>query len=616
MMTLKLNLKQRNMSGAGIIMMVTVLGLVVLPLIAMFAFEVSRANLASQQLKNAADAAALGAVATLASQDNKDTAVAQGHAKQVALKIFKENSVLGNKLTDSSFAGSLNENPDAFKGEIFIEFLDPNTLKPVPEGDPNGKVVRLTAFYGMVPAFGKFVGITKQPVVAASNGAVPQLDVVVCFDISGSIDDQTLVSIRKRKYDTAFPAAPSNPGVPGRIVYKIPTTNTMNCEGTIFDLVNAPATGTGLNGLGLQNLTAIEDSKTGANFAKLHFSEAYLSGGKGLRSGGVVPEDGRPPGNYPSGSPSYDGDPMIFTDMVVNLDGQKHFNGFTDSDGYSFPNVDTLIEAARGNLDSQALFDASKASTSPTITVQPKAGYKAAYLKQAYKCLQPIQDAKEATALFAQIINNDTDAHFGLVTFDDGVGTDKNTTENHRQYDDNIGYGQNLPFPQPLIPLDKGLNQTQYDLVVQALGDGINSRPLVAKGSTNIGLAIKTAVDQIKNNGRINAVKAIVLFTDGQPTSGGPYSNNVWTNARQAAVYAKNNGIPVYTIGLATNPAIIPGETDILNATNSNPSTGGIAAISGQGATFHLVTNSKDLRAAFQKIARHLVQLVREQYNG
>lgn len=616
MKTSKLNLKQRNMSGAGIIMILTVIGLVILPLIAMFAFEVSRANLATQQLKNAADAAALGAVATMASQDNNDMTAAQGHARAVALKIFKQNSVLGNQLTDSSLAPGLDQNPDPFKGEIFLQFLDPNTLKPVPDGDPNGKIVRLTAYYGMVPAFGKFVGIGKQPIIASSNGAVPQLDVVVCFDISGSIDDQTYVSIRKRKYDTAFPPAASNPGVPGRIVYKIPTTNTMNCEGKIFDIVDAPPTGTGLNAFGLQNLTAIENSKTGANFAKLHFSEEYRSGGKGLRSGNVVPEDGVPPGNYPSGSPSYDADAMIFTDMVVNLDGKKTFAGFTDTNGYSFPNVETLIEASRGNLDSVALFNSSKASTSPLITVAPKAGYKAAYQKQAYKCLQPIQDAKDATTLFAQIINNDTDAHFGLVTFDDGVGTDENTTANHRQYDDNIGYGQSLPFPQPLIPLDKGLNQTQYTKVVQALGDGINNRPLVAKGSTNIGLAIKTAVDQIKNNGRTNAVKAIVLFTDGQPTSGGPFSGNVWTNARQAAVYARNAGIPVYTIGLATNAAIIPGETDILNASNTNPANGGIAGISGQGATFHLVTNSKDLRAAFEKIARHLVQLVRDQYNG
>ncbi len=78
-----------------------------------------------------------------------------------------------------------------------------------------------------------------------------------------------------------------------------------------------------------------------------------------------------------------------------------------------------------------------------------------------------------------------------------------------------------------------------------------------------------------------------------------------------AAVVAKGKGIPVYTIGLAQNPEIVPSETAILNDTNSNPSSGGIAAIAGNGGQFYIVTNVNNLRLTFENVARHLSQLVR-----
>ena len=100
------------------------------------------------------------------------------------------------------------------------------------------------------------------------------------------------------------------------------------------------------------------------------------------------------------------------------------------------------------------------------------------------------------------------------------------------------------------------------------------------------------------------------MFTDGQPTAGG---SDPFAYARLAATHARDAGIPVYCIGLATNPTIAINETAILNDTNSNPTSGGIAAISGQGALYYQVTNSTQLRATFEKIARHLVQLVQDQ---
>jgi len=131
-----------------------------------------------------------------------------------------------------------------------------------------------------------------------------------------------------------------------------------------------------------------------------------------------------------------------------------------------------------------------------------------------------------------------------------------------------------------------------------------------AMGGTNIGAALDQAVQDLQTNGRQGSVKAIVLFTDGEPTLGGPLDSDPATNARLAAAEAATAGIPVYTIGLAQSPAIEPSEIAILNDTNPNPSTGGIAAIAGHGGTFNLVTNSAQLELTFEKIARRLVEIV------
>lgn len=581
--------KQRTASGASVIMLITLLGLLVLPILAMFAFEVSRTVLATQMLKNSTDAAALAAVATLASADIKDPVAAHANAKKVALNLYKQNTVLGQPLTDSSIVTSKGGSPNALQSELFFEFLDPITKQPLPEGNANGRVVRLTAAYGMVPAFGKFLGLNKQVITAASHGAVPQLDVVVCFDVSGSIDDETKITLVKRQWDDTLQ----------KIVYKTPT-NTSTNHGSIRDIVKPPATGTSFNAAFPMALSSVGRG--------MEFSEEIAddANAKGMRSNSVFPEQGQAPGNF-YGAPTFDGSHTgSFTDLVVNLDGNDTFGGFTTTNGYSFPDIATMVEASRGNLETDALRTSSKADT---VTVAAKSGYQAEYFKEAMLHLQPIQDAKDAVGIFCQIINNNADAHFGLVAFDHMVGTSATSGENRRTLDDNTPYGAVVNIPVPLIALDKADNATKYNDVLNAMP------PLVAKGSTNIGLAVKTAVDQLKTNGRINAVKAIILFTDGQPTAGGPLDNDYWANARKAAVEAQKAGVAVYTIGLATNAALIPNQTAILNDTNSNPTSGGIAAISGQGATFHQVTDSKKLREAFQKVARHLVQLVQEQYN-
>lgn len=581
----------RKADGQGILSLLMLFSLTLFPLIVVLSFEFSRLYLAKQELQNACDAAALTGSATLASSDNVNPTQAHLDAIESALKIFKANTNLGLPLSNSSVVSS----PAMLacnigEAKLYFEFLNPVTSAVEPISSPNGKVVKISSCTGAELAFGKFLSIKSWGVTAVSTSAVPKLDIVVCFDVSGSMDDQTPVTFIKRKWDDTLGS--------GKIVYSPVTGANGPMQGKIFDIIKPAATGTSLNATYPQILTESYWS------AKSYFTE-YLAayyGVVGLRSGGAYPEAGAPPGNCPPGNAfTFDGF-KSFTDVVVNIDGNKTFGG-TTYDGYYFPDINTLVEAARGNLESDTVFKSSKANTSVSVT--PRAGYQKAYMNAAALQLKPMAEAKSALLTMNQILNTDADVHFGFVAFDSEIGAAANSTETWYNIDDYAPFGTKQGFPIPHVPISPTAGNTQFDKV----NDALNS--CVAMGSTNIGAAVHAATQDLKTNARLGSVKAILLFTDGEPTvPSGPLSADPKANARMAAVEARDAGIAVYTVGLAQNPVIIPDQKDILNDTNSDPTTGGMAGIAGHGGTFTLVTDSSELRTSFAKIARHLVKLI------
>lgn len=568
--------------------MIIVLGLgitfLVLLVLGLYSFEISRLESARNQLRTAAEAAALAGAATLAGSDYASTTESHQHAINTALQMFRQNNVAGVSLNPATLAASAGQAASPNASHLFIEFLD-NNNQPVAVGNPSGKVLRATGIFGLAPAFSSFLPIGPTTISASTLSGVPDMDVVVCFDVSGSIDDQTKVTFVKRMWQASQ----------SKNIYTITSTSAGSAagslaQGTIFDILGAPATGTRVNGaypeyLGLAN--------SGVSHP-LNFSPS-------LRGS---PDKGSAPGNCPPGNASTGG-AQTFTDMVVNLDGKSVFSGYTSPDGYAFPDLATLVEASKGNLDDPLVFVQSKASTGVPASIQPKAGYQAKYFEIANPNLRPIYEAKEACQLFFTILNNNTDAHFGFIAFSDNAGSSPGGSYSAAKIDSSYGGAGNLNVPIPNIAINSANGVTNYAAIQSAIN------PLVATTSTNIGDAVSKAVTQLQAQSRPGSKRAIVLFTDGQPTAGGPLHSDPWTNARQSAVQAKNAGIPIYTIGLAQTPAIIPGEIAILNDTNSNPSTGGMAAIAGNGGHFYLVTDANQLRYTFEHIARTLVQLVR-----
>jgi hypothetical protein len=578
----------RNQKGASILVLMMLLGLLVLPLLGFLSFEIGRSILAIQQLQHALDSAALAAACSLASQDDSDSTTAHKQAIESALGIFRRNSVLGNRLTSSTSVGSLSGGLSPGQSMLKFEFQDPLTKLVVPFSDARGKLVRVTGRTSLIPAFGKFLGLGQYDLNAQSSGRVPKLDMVMCFDVSGSIDDETSVTCVRRKWDS----------LNNKISFDVPIGTNGPAQNKLFDILMPAATGSSLNGLEPQNLD--EAYFNGG----LNFSE-YLAtnyGVDGLRSLGGYPDQGKPPGNFPPGTaPTFDGF-RSFTDVVVNIDGNKTFGGYSYN-GYNFPDLATLVEASRGNLENNLVFSQSKANT--VLTVAPKSGYQNAYREAAMKKLQPLSSAQDAAAEFIDIMNIDTIAHFGFIAFDAFVGDAPDSKHDWINLDETLPYGDKTGFPLPRVVIESTDGATQY----KAVKDSIKvCRPL---GATNIGLALHEAVKDMKNGKRDGTIRAIILFTDGQPTTpGGPLDSDPMANARKAALEASAAGIAVHTVGLATNPALVSTQYKILNDENDNPTTGGIAAIAGHGGTFHQVTNSADLRLAFQKVARSLTRIV------
>src|SRR5207253_7930947 len=89
------------------------------------------------------------------------------------------------------------------------------------------------------------------------------------------------------------------------------------------------------------------------------------------------------PGNYEDRK--YPVDNLSFTDRIINVDDPE------------FSNVPIAVEAARGNLESDNVFEksgAKKTFSALGISVSPHDGYKESYQKCAFAKVQPFAEAK------------------------------------------------------------------------------------------------------------------------------------------------------------------------------------------------------------------------------
>ncbi len=406
--------------------------------------------------------------------------------------------------------------------------------------------------------------------------------------------------------------------------------NGVSGHGNLYTMFTPPDTGTPINVYPPQNLASCSYQSSVDNTNPFLWSETPNAGTyvysqlKGLRSntsvstggGPTMPEQGMPPGNFVPGHPSQNGLAALptsqdgqggFTDLVVDMNFP-----YTDPNGFSFPDARTAVEAARGNMESTTALSSACGGSIPAYFPAPQVGYFAAYWTYVMQNASPIAAARASAYNFFNTMNISTNGHFGLVCFSSSAGSSptsvySGTTDN---IDASYATGGTGTFPNPevfMAPTDT--SAAEFAAVTQALeGTPVNNppvyaaatHPVSADGSTDIAGALQAALAQVTNTTyyRPGAKRAIVLFTDGVPNVPTPAAAN--TNALAQATVAQGANIPIYTIGLSQNAAIISQENALLGT------SGGIAGISGNGAIYVPITTSSQLDAAFQTIARSL----------
>ena len=629
----------RSKRGAStIVLMLFTAIFVILPL-GLLGFEFARAFLMQQELRNVTDSAALSGTAAMASAPEYISGVLTTYSQREtiamnnALQTFQYNSILGTAFTLTNVTANQNPSPPtpqtpSLHNAILNIMLVNNLGVPVPLGTP-AATLTVQSFYTECPVFAsKILPIqTNFTLTATSNGGLPMLDVILCLDISGSMDDQTPIWLVNRYWDTTSKT----------VMYNTSVTNSggVSGQGVLFTVFQPPYTGTSLNVYPPQNLASASYPTPLDNTNPFWWSETPPAGTytawsqlNGLRSNATVPsgnsnmpEQGMPPGNCDPTNATTKGTNRLglvpaknngnggFTDMVCNMGFPITFQG------YSFPNVQTAVEASRGNLESPTvLATAMGGSAIPSMLPAPKSGYFNAYWTWVLQNASPIAQARSSAYNFFNTMNISSNCHMGLVCFSSGPGTSPTDVYSgtNLNIDPSYSTGGTGTFPNPMIALNQSnTSATEFTAVTTGIEGspaanppsftaGSGTYPVSAEGATDIADALTTALNQLIDTTkyRSGAKRAIVLFTDGVPnipTSGAT------TAALNVATTAGGDGIPIYTIGLSQNPSIQSQEDALLNS-----STNGIAFKSGNNAIYVPVTNASQLDQAFQTIARSL----------
>lgn len=179
----------------------------------LFAFDANRAQMCQRELIAACDAASIAGTAMLTSFDtspgntkNMTLASAQQTAGAYAHNMFTKQVVLGKPLTAATLTTSSTalytvSSPDQCNDLVALG--DPsNGFAAVNVGDPKGRTVMVFCCYGYQPSFLAAIPFLRNfiPLNASSFAGIPQVDAVVVFDYSGSMDDFTSVLFVRREW--------------------------------------------------------------------------------------------------------------------------------------------------------------------------------------------------------------------------------------------------------------------------------------------------------------------------------------------------------------------------------------------------------------------------------
>jgi len=691
---------RRDQKGVTVIAFVLVAFVIIL-MLGLFAFDASRAQMAQREIVALCDSAALASLSMLATYDTSTPppvgavlADAQNGAMLYGYNMVRRGSILGQGLeTIAKKASSMSDLMNCSVGEakVLYTLVDPkNGYQSVPLGDVNGKAISMQVSYGYRPLFLGFVGLGDVTLRAESTAGLPQVDAVLVFDFSGSMDDSTKVTFVCRSWDDAA----------AKIKYQIvaPTSGDATLSNVVGWNYSVQPAGSPLNVLPPQNLPAANNPPaTGSPLVFMPFLRANPQGGR--------KDYGTPPGDCTLAWPTGFGNPGTpqphpststeFTDLVVNvapLPGTPYpqpLNGpnnilsvfpltvkFSSSSKYEpdpmlrgrtlrFPSLAALVEAARGNLDSKTNFNNAQLNRGntngwayPPMSQIGSSSYpwRRAYLRLASLYSQPLATALDgAYDGFFNKIDGLADVRYGFVGFSSAVGlpspvTSANTSTQLQPYDFVAPYGSygapsighwwlssstsgtgataytnslysSPGFRLPRTPLR--WNDTQaaslaaaaninHHLLNTSANGLFNGRPT---SQTDTAEALATARKMFNNPGlydiatlpstRKASRKAIIFFTDGEPTGG--ISGSEASATRAEATACGSQGIAIFTIGLNVtgNGQLTADQYDFLG---DDPGGSGLARLGSNGGKFFPVADAISVKKAFTAVARRLTQ--------
>ncbi|HEY9730558.1 MAG TPA: vWA domain-containing protein [Drouetiella sp.] len=645
----------RSRKGASMIVLVTCIAFfIVLPL-SLIGFEMGRYFLLVTQVENVAGACALsgtGAIATIPSTASSGPTLQNLYngCAQEAVYCLQLNSILGTPMVNALGPppGNISNNtlapytapptPPVGQGAIAMSFLNQDGSWHQDLTTSGAVKMSVTISFTTKPVFsvpGMLMNLMPtETATASSTGGLPQLDVFLCFDLSGSMDDQTGVAYVNRYWDVQHNcvnygfSANQNGGTPNTIYNQTPGVGI---------------TGTQLNAIPPQNLAKC------SNQNNIFFNEQVRCGAAteagqlpgGVTMVGTTPTPG--PITYPGygtqnpytvgTTPNvnwYNPGGASFTDMVVIPSAGAAGAAYVVPAGWQTTAV-VECEQSRGNLASAALLNASQGGATYLNNNPYKAALNAAigqtaqqYWAYAAQKASPSFDALTAGQNFVSTMNLSTDARFGLSTFADSASSPSLNTiagPNYLISGAFASYAAYTPggqpaggtYPLPWVSLSAGspgsFNQAFAALAppTSSYNPSTTTTQAVPTGATNIWDALNNAINDVTSNGRSTARKAIVLFTDGIPTpppgpSGTIPAGNTNSGLFSLAGTCNTPNIPIYTIGLAqgADPALVSAEGTLLQ---------GISNAGGAGGTYFPTTSSSQLNSAFQSIARSLVLL-------
>lgn len=138
-------------------------------------------------------------------------------------------------------------------------------------------------------------------------------------------------------------------------------------------------------------------------------------------------------------------------------------------------------------------------------------------------------------------------------------------SSNYSYGNDNNGWPNYYNYTQRLNPLTVYTSDN-----ARTLTDAVND--LNASGATAADYGMDMAQTEFNNNGRADAQKVVIFFTDGEPNHSNGFSDTVANNAISTAKDFKDAGAMVYTIGMFTgaNPDGSGDTNNYMNAMSSN----------------------------------------------